>query len=340
MEIGAYVTGMSWLTRPEAWTWQQLKSAWLEVESLGYDYCWTMDNVVGALPFEPEVPVFDTWTILGAIADATHRIKFGTMVTPYGRRRPAVIAKSSSVLDVISDGRFQLGMGPGDEPQQHEPWGQPYPAASERIAILREELEIIKRMWTEEHASFEGKHYTIQDAVNNPKPVQQPYPPIWLGIIFGRKLMPRLAAEYADGINIWIGEDAQAVDRLDLVAGHCKDLGRDFGEIKKSRTVSVGFAQEEVDIDAAIERRAGVLGVPVENLAHQHKILDALYVGPPEGCAEAIRKRTADLGFDQILLTFNSLGDFSDQGDASGYELEMNLLRTFAKEVMPALQAS
>ena len=116
MEIGAYVTGMSWLTRPEVWTWQQLKSAWLEVESLGYDYCWTMDNVVGALPFEPEVAVFDTWTILGAIADATHRNKFGTMVTPYGRRRPAVIAKSSSVLDVISNGRFQLGrLDPGVE---------------------------------------------------------------------------------------------------------------------------------------------------------------------------------------------------------------------------------
>jgi alkanesulfonate monooxygenase SsuD/methylene tetrahydromethanopterin reductase-like flavin-dependent oxidoreductase (luciferase family) len=199
-----------------------------------------MDNVVLAHPGTGEMlPVFDTWTVLPALAEATERIRMGPLVSPCRRRHPALMAKITTTFDRISNGRLDLGLGPGDDPIYWEPWGMGYPKASTRIEVLREEIAVMKKMWTEDEADFEGKHYTLVKATNDPKPVQKPHPPIWIGLVLGRKLMPRLAAEVADGINVYNASDRAAKDLLDIARERCDVLGRDFDAISKSRSVNV-----------------------------------------------------------------------------------------------------
>ena len=127
-------------------------------EETGFDSYWTMDNVVLIHPdTEEQLPVFETWTLLPALAAVTKKIRMGPLVTPCNRRHPALFAKMTTTFDRISNGRLDLGLGPGDDPIYFVPWGMSYPKTSVRIKILREEIEVLKRMWTEERASFEGE---------------------------------------------------------------------------------------------------------------------------------------------------------------------------------------
>ena len=327
VEFGVYLSGLGGV-------YQQQKDLWIAAEAAGFDYVWSMDNVVGPVPFLADLPVLDTWTFMPALAEVTSKIKFGPLVSPYGRRHPAVLAKSSTILDHISNGRLQLAMGPGDEERQHEPWGQAYPKPSERIAILREELEIIKRMWTQDEASFEGKHYKIEKAVNSPKPIQTPHPPIWIGLVFGKQLMPRLAADYADGINVYNGKDDYAVELLEITKGHCEKNGRDFSKIMTSRNVGITFTDKEIDFDEFIRARAETANVPFEDMKHYFDVWERHIVGTPEAVAKELKECTIDLGFQQPIV---DLGCFMfDEPDYVDKNVEnMNL---FMNEVAPRVR--
>lgn len=304
---------------------EALRASWVQAEQLGFDTVWTMDNTVGPYHGYTEIPVFEAYTILPALAQATSKIRFGTLVTPCGRRHPALLAKMTSILDIISGGRFILGMGAGDHPQYFLPWGMAYPSASERIAVLREELEVIKRLWTEDYSSFNGRYYTLDGAVNYPKPVQKPHPPILIALNFGKKLMPRLAAEYADGINMYIAGDDRVKELLSLVEQNCREFGRDFGRIEKSRVINVTLTEEVVDpaevVAQQIREEAVRLKVPADVLFENDATYSCHVVGPPEKCIEGLRKQV-ELGFDHLIVFL-----------AGSKE-------RFAREVMPAVRAA
>lgn len=328
IEFGVYLCGLGG-------NYQHQRDLWVGAENAGFDYVWSMDNVVGPVPFLADLPVLDTWTIMPALAEATHTIKFGPLVTPFARRHPAVLAKSSTVLDLISNGRFQLGMGPGDEERQHEPWGQAFPIPSKRIAILREELEIIKRMWTEEEASFKGEHYTIDKAVNSPKPFQKPHPPIWIGLVFGKKLMPKLAADYADGINVYNGQDDYAVELLELAKGHCETNGRDFSKIKTSRNVGITFTEKKIDHREFIRIRADLAKIPFEDMEHYFKVWERHIVGTPEMVAQELKACTIDLGFQQPVVDLGGMTLFDQPNHVEEMTRRIEL---FMNEVAPRVR--
>ena len=119
-------------------SWQQVRAMFLRAEELGFHTAWIHDNVVGPVPWKPDAAVYDSWSVLGALGEATSRIRLGSLVTPMGRRHPSVFAKMTASFDNTSGGRLDLGMGPGDEPHQYEPWGLRYPEPPERIEILEE----------------------------------------------------------------------------------------------------------------------------------------------------------------------------------------------------------
>lgn len=223
------------------WTYDQMRDFWVEGDKLGFDSGTMMDNLIYTGPPDGAVrPTFETWTFLPAIAALTSNIRIGPQVTPCLRRAPALFAKATTQTDHISNGRVFVGMGVGDMPKYHLPWGMPFPEKlSERAKILREEIEVMKLMWTEEKASYEGNFYTLNDAEMIPKPIQKPHPPIYIGLSFGTKIMPRLAAELTDGVAIYNGSHQATKDLLAVVEGHCEAVGRDYSAFYKSVTVDV-----------------------------------------------------------------------------------------------------
>ena len=160
-------------------TFDVVKKVALECERLGFDSVWLNDHMYkGWLPPERHNdPYLDCWTLLPALAVSTTSIRIGSLVTSNTFRHPAILAKMSATLDVISNGRLEFGIGAGDLPIEHETYGIYYPPDSERLSRLREALQIIISMWTEERPKFKGKFYEIKEPPCWPKPIQKPHPP-------------------------------------------------------------------------------------------------------------------------------------------------------------------
>ena len=231
------------------WSWPQLRDFWVEGEKLGFDSGTMMDNLIYTGPPNDAVrPTFETWSVLPALAEVTSRIRIGPQVTPCLRRAPALFAKMTTQVDHISDGRVYLGLGVGDMPKYHLPWGMPFPAKiSERAKILREEIAVMKLMWNEDKANFQGNYYHLDDAEMIPKPIQKGGPPLYLGLAFGAKLMPRLAVELCDGVLLYNGSDRAVEDLLEIIKGFCEEAGRDFSSFYKGLTVNVHLLDNEDD---------------------------------------------------------------------------------------------
>ena len=153
-------------------TFERVRNVVLECERLGYDSIWLDDHLMYG-----KTPILECWTTLSALASLTAKIRLGTMVLCNSYRNPALLAKMAATLDVISNGRLELGIGAGVQKDEHEAYGIPFPKPSERIERMKEAVEIIKKLWTEENANYQGKYYTVNEAVCLPKPLQKPHPP-------------------------------------------------------------------------------------------------------------------------------------------------------------------
>lgn len=216
----------------------------LECERLGYDSVWAYDHLS---PYWIKSGyALECWTLLSAIAARTKRIKIGSLVTNIHLRNPALLAKMSSTLDNISDGRLILGMGTGDKLSRNEllSYGYSYAPMTERIARLRETIQILKAMWTEEETSMNGQYFKTSRARNYPKPKQTPHPPIWIG---GKhqKLLD-VVAEMADGWNYWGLMKTELAERERYLQSRCHELKRRPDDLVESWAGTVPIAPEPV----------------------------------------------------------------------------------------------
>jgi F420-dependent oxidoreductase-like protein len=197
-------------------------------ERLGFDSVWLFDHF--HTYHKPVLETtFECWTSTAALARDTSRIRIGQMVTCNGYRNPALLAKMASTVDVMSHGRLDFGIGGGWYEHEFNAYGYPYPAVGDRLRMLREALQVITAMWTEPYATFEGSHYRISGAINEPKGVQKPHPPIWVGGS-GEKVTLKLAAQYGDATNFsgHLDDMSWYRHKLDVVRAHCDAAGRDF----------------------------------------------------------------------------------------------------------------
>ena len=178
------------------------------------------------------------------------------MVTGNSYRHPAVLAKMAVTVDHLSGGRLEFGIGAGWAEREHTMFGLEYGTAGQRIDRLDEACRLIKRLWSEDRVSFEGAHYALADAIANPKPVQRPHPPIWIGGQGERKTL-RVVAEHAD---VWNAPSAKVdVERLSGVLDrHCADVGRDPAEIRRSVQFRVEEGQGSALVQAAAYVRRGI----------------------------------------------------------------------------------
>src|SRR6185436_5396010 len=229
----------------EGVTWSQ----WLAIagtcERLGFDALLTSDHYLSVVNAE-EPGSSDAWTLLGALAAGTERLRLGTMVSPVTFRLPAVLAKATTTVDRISGGRAQLGMGAGWWELEHRSHGIPFPPTSERFAMLEEQLEIVHGLWSEEVFSFEGRYYAVEECRFLPKPVQRPHPPIVLGGRGGPRLA-RLVARWADEFNRVGGTPDELRASIELVTDALDRQGRDRASVAMSfmTWVFVGRTDDE-----------------------------------------------------------------------------------------------
>ena len=222
----------------------------LECEKLGYHSVWLDDHLM-----YNDWPILECWTTLSALAAHTSKIRLGTMVTCNAHRNPAVLAKAAATLDVISGGRLELGIGSGVQEKEHRAYGFGFPKFSVRAERLGEALQVTRQLWTQEKASFQGKHYALRDAVCEPKPVQKPHPPITVG--GSSELLLRTAtALYADRFDWGLQPIEMYKNKLKFLESYCKIIGRDFAQIEKScwPAGQVLIAENQKDLDKKISR--------------------------------------------------------------------------------------
>jgi F420-dependent oxidoreductase-like protein len=227
-------------------------------EELGYDSVWVYDHFHNT-PRAAHEAVFECWTTLAAVSQRTSRVRLGQMVGCNGYRNPALLAKMTSTLDVISGGRLDWGIGAGWYAGEFAGYGYEFPEPRHRIGMLREAVEIVRSMWTQPDTTYHGRYYRLEGAQCDPKPLQRPHPPVWIGG-GGEQLTLRVVARHADCAN-------------------CKAVGRDYDEIAKTWSPEVLIREDEAEL-RRVARPSG--GQTFERWQHGN------LVGTPEQVAEKV----------------------------------------------------
>ncbi len=263
----------------------------------------------------PEVDYLESWTALTALAMRTTRLRLGTLVLCNSYRNPALVAKMAATFDRISGGRLELGIGAGWMDEEYRGYGYHFPATHVRIEQLEEGLEVIRRLFAEPRSTFQGKYYALDDAPNNPKPVQTPAPPITIGGA-GERLLLKVVAKYADRWNCPMNAAHELPHKLDVLRLHCADVGRDPQAITVSEQVIVVLGADDADFAARWARAKQLLGGFAD--------LDAVAVrGTADAVVDGLRAKVAH-GVRLFTIMF---GDFAPP----------ETIRLFGEKVMPRL---
>ena len=234
-------------------TIDQLRAVWRIADEAGFDHCWCMDHLATLGPRD-DGAIFEAWTLLAGMAVATSRTRIGCMVTGNTYRHPAVLAKAAVTVDHLSGGRLEFGLGAGWAENEHTMLGMPFGTKGDRADWLEEACELIRSLWTQQRTSFDGAHYQLTGAIAEPKPVQQPYPPIWIGGS-GRQRTLRITARYADVWNAAGGSPEEVAEVSAVLDQRCAEIGRDPAQIRRSVQLRVAGADDEL-LDLAQSYRA------------------------------------------------------------------------------------
>ena len=271
-----------------------------QAEVLGYTSLWVQDHFYwgkGPRGLDGEGAVFEPWTLLAALATETKKMKLGVMVSCNSFRHPSITAKIATTIDVISNGRVILGYGAGWRQEEYEAYGFPFPRPSVRLKQMREAIIVIKKLWTEKRANFQGKYYRLKDAPGNPKPIQKPHPPIMIGG-GGEKLTLRIVAELADMWDLHGAPFEIYKRKLDILTKYCDECGRKMRDIELTWSGDLTLAKGEKQLRKKIERY-----LKEDRIHSPQSVMTSTY----DDCIEKLQK-FVDLGctyFTFNLQTFN-----------------------------------
>jgi probable F420-dependent oxidoreductase len=290
--------------------WETFLTITKEAERLGYDSVWVSDHFVspGGRPYGLEA-----WTVLSALGSLTHKIRLGTYVLCNQFRHPSLLARMASTLDHISKGRLELGIGAGWLRDEHVAFGFGWDRHSIRVERLKETVEMIKKLWKENHVSYDGKYFQLKDASLEPKPFQKPHPPVWVG--GNSNAIRTTVAERGDGWIPVLPTPKQLADGVLQIKEKMKYMGRDPRKLQVAYGGSgcALIAENEDSVKKLAEPLIRSMGKPREELA--------CLIGTPEQCIEKI-EQYQKAGAQQIVT------GFYDFPSMKGLEL-------FAKSVIP-----
>jgi len=266
-------------------------------EDSGFDSVWVMDHVYQIVGVGPASdPMFEAYTLLGALAARTSKVSLGTMVTGVTYRNPALLAKQVTTLDIISSGRAILGIGAAWNEQEHVGYGFGYPPVPERLDRLEEALQICRAMFREEAPSFNGQHYSLHEAINNPRPIRADGIPILVGGGGERRLLA-LVAKYADACNLF-GDIATIRHKLEVLDRHCDTVGRDLSEITKTRLGTLVIA--ETDAEAEVKGKAMAEARGMDEERYQATVI----AGSPDTVIEQVHS-FLEAGLDGLVFNMH-----------------------------------
>lgn len=321
IRFGVFVP-QGWKLEYTGWTaadaWSRSVELAQQAEDLGYDHLWVYDHVE-TVPRRRPTHVFEAFTMLAALSQRTFSAGLGQLVTCANYRNAGLLAKEAACVDVYSGGRLILGLGAGWFDREYQAYGYRYPPDRERLAILDETAEVIRRLWTEETVSFAGEHLTFDGAYCDPKPVQS-LPPIWIGG-GGEQVTLRIAARHADATNWQVGLDAFR-RKSNLLEGYCAEIDRPFAEISRTHGPDCRIFDSDDQARAWCDEPGG--GHLWGGNSPDDYLRDNL-VGSPATVAAATQA-FIDAGCTQFVLW---LRDYPDD----------TTLRRFATDVVPLLHA-
>ncbi len=267
-----------------------------ECEELGFDSVWMYDHFY---PYDSPTdgPCYEIWTTLSALAGLTSKIRLGALVLCNSFRYPSIVAKMTSTLDNISDGRTEVGLGAGWFKMEFDAYGIPFSDPTTRIESLRDGIQIIKKMWTEERTTYEGKYHSVDSAYNNPKPVQKPHPPLWVGGTQSAVL--KVAAEFADGWNIGFYASNTPTgfrNKVKALDRYCRELGRDPQELRKSWHGEIIIAETQAEVEKKVARLK-----PSSMSLDEYRV--ARIIGTPDECFKQMQNYVMD-GVSYFMFKF------------------------------------
>ena len=281
-------------------------------EGLGYDSIWVYDHFHN-VPKPAHESVFECWTTIAAISQKTSRIRLGQMVGCNSYRNPGLLAKITSTVDVISDGRLDWGIGAGWYESEYKGYGYEFAKPSDRIGMLKETVEIVKSMWTNAETTYDGKFYKMSRAQCDPKPLQQPTPPVWIGG-GGEQLTLKVVAQHADVSNFGSSLE-EFVKKRSILQTHCAAIGRDEDSIRKTISSEVFIRETEKEIieagsknlwgeSAESWRSKALVGTPDQVSEKIQKYLDAGCTGFIPWCPDYPSTETLELFAKKVIPHF------------------------------------
>ncbi|GAA4725323.1 LLM class F420-dependent oxidoreductase [Pedococcus ginsenosidimutans] len=294
---------------------------------------WVYDHF-HTVPEPSEEATHEAWTLMAAFAAVTGRVRLGQMCTCMSYREPTYLAKVAATVDAISEGRVEMGIGAGWYEHEWRAYGYGFPRAGERIKRLEEGVEIFRQMWTTGTATLDGEHYQVDGALCRPLPLQGTTVPgsktngipMWIAG-GGEKKTLRIAAQHADYTN-FDGSPEGFAHKSEVLEGHCRDLGRDFGEIVRSANYNVVIGRDEREVQNRLDwireqyLRAGLTPEKADDQVKAAASGPA--VGTPEQIVETFRALQAQ-GMTYAITYFAEAAY-----DTSGIAL-------FESEVLPEL---
>lgn len=291
-------------------TYSYIREIALEAEKLGLESIWVSDHFFMTHD-STEINCLECWTLLTALACETDKLRLGPMVSAQSYRNPALLANMAASLDNISGGRLNFGIGAGWKEVEYSAYGYYFPGAGRRIKQLDETIEIAKRMWTTEKATYIGNYYKVEEALCMPKPIQDPLP-IWVGGTGNKTL--RVAAKHAHAINFaWTQNPRFFKERLKILRHHCENVGSDFEQIKKSAGLMLSLSDASHDVKVQKDDRY------LRYLSRQNPVM----IASSAEVADRIKEYIA-LGVTHFILRFH-------------FGEEITNMRTFMDQVVPHL---
>ena len=262
MHIGAFI--------PQGWRmdlsgvpineqWETIINSANKIEELGYHSLWVYDHF-HTVPSPTQDPTYECWSLMAALSQTTSKVRLGQMCTCNSYRNPAYLTKVASTIDVMSGGRLEYAIGAGWYDQEYKAYGYDYPSAGVRLKMLEESLIIYKKMTTEDEASFEGEYYQINKAINQPKPIQKPHPPLWV-CGGGEKVTLKLLARYGDYGN-WDVDVDGFINKSNILREHCENENREFSDIGRTLHTNVIIGENQADLDSKIEKISDYTSIP------------------------------------------------------------------------------
>jgi F420-dependent oxidoreductase-like protein len=293
-------------------------------EQLGFDSIWVYDHF-HTVPIPTDEATYEAWSMMAALGAVTERVRLGQMCTCMAYRNPMYLAKVAATCDVVSGGRVQMGIGGGWYEHEWRAYGYGFPSAGERLGMLDEGVQIMRQAWTEGSATLSGKHYQVDGAICRPLPLQAGGIPLWIAG-GGEKKTLRTAAKYAQYTN-FDGTPETFKHKSEVLAQHCRDVGRDFAEITRSADYNIVIGETEQEVKDRLEWILDHYAklVPQEEVERYRQLFES---GPLVGTPEQIVERLREL--EGLGMTY-AIGFFSE------YAYDTSTVELFAKHVMPAL---